>query len=137
MTALYSTTQIRRMERAAYAELAPGTLMQRAGAAACKAALALLSQEPAASRILVLAGPGNNGGDALVTAAQLAQQGLPVTVLLHADPGRYSAEAGEAYRRAKDSTLHWISDDEDIEALAQAPWSLVIDGLFGIGLQRP
>ncbi len=135
MTALYSIAQIRAIEHAAYAELAPGTLMQRAGAAACEAALGLLPATRMETRVLVLAGPGNNGGgDALVAASLLAQQGIAVSVFLHGDPARYSPEAQQAYGQAKNSSVRWIKSNDDIDA---TPWSLVIDGLFGIGLQRP
>lgn len=133
MTSLYSVTQLRAIERAACAGLAPGTLMQRAGSAACEAALRLLSAKAEHGPILVLAGPGNNGGDALVAAALLAQRGMSVTVLLHADTAKYSSESQEAYGLASASKLRFICIDDDIGSTS---WSLVIDGLFGIGLQR-
>src|SRR5690606_4439900 len=103
----------------------------------CAAALELLAGTSTGSRILVLAGPGNNGGDALVAATLLAQHGLAVTVLLHADLDRYAAEAMDAYAQARSSSLDWISGDENHGMISDTPWSLVIDGLFGIGLQRP
>lgn len=132
MTALYSIAQIRAIERAAYAELAPGSLMQRAGQAACETALSLLGPTPDHAAVLVIAGPGNNGGDALILASLLASQGIAVTILLHAHPQKYSAEAVEAYVQAKSSPARFININE----LSSMSWSLVVDGLFGIGLQR-
>jgi hydroxyethylthiazole kinase-like uncharacterized protein yjeF len=132
-TYLYSVSQIRAIEQAARIELVPGTLMQRAGRAACEAALELLPAPYSDAAVLVLAGPGNNGGDALVVAALLVQQGIRVTVLLHADPENYSGEARDAYTHATSSSIRFIGIGDDITS---TEWSLVIDGLFGIGLQR-
>ncbi len=126
---LYDVAGIRATERAALASLPPGTLMQRAGAATAALALSLLKQRD--GPVLVLAGPGNNGGDALDAAARLKQQGKAVSVVLLADPARLPVDAAAALKRAKDSTIPFIRLTD-----AQAPWALVIDGLFGIGLAR-
>src|SRR5439155_1369872 len=64
MRPLYTAAQIRDIECAAAAGLPPGTLMRRAGLAAANAALELLADQPDPI-VLVLAGPGNNGGAAL------------------------------------------------------------------------
>lgn len=116
MGALYSVAEIRQAERAAAAQLPPGTLMQRAGRAAGRIAVDLLAGAPPAHQVLVLAGPGNNGGDALEVAASLAQAGVGYTLV---QLGRADAPG----------------------ALSDVPpgreWALVVDGLFGIGLTRP
>ncbi|MFC0251869.1 NAD(P)H-hydrate dehydratase [Massilia consociata] len=131
---LYTVAQIRAIEQSAYATLPPGTLMQRAGRAAARFAMELLGERtPGNSRpVLVLAGPGNNGGDALEVAANLADAGIDATVL-HL-PGRQDAseETATAHERARDGTVGFIDmlpPDGD--------WGLVVDGLFGIGLARP
>jgi ADP-dependent NAD(P)H-hydrate dehydratase / NAD(P)H-hydrate epimerase len=103
-TAIYLTDDIRRLEAAAGDTTPP--LMERAGAAAAELAARLASEQ--AKDILVLAGPGNNGGDAKVVAARLKERFFRVTV----------ASAPE-------------------ELPATTSWGLVIDGLFGIGLGRP
>ncbi len=129
MISLYSVAQLRAIERAAASQLAPGTLMRRAGEAAANAALALLAGGP--GPVLVLAGPGNNGGDALDAAANLANAGIEVAVLQLAGSGARSPEAAHALARAE------ASDARFIDALLDAPdWTLAIDGLFGIGLAR-
>ena len=128
---LYTVAQLRAIEQAAYAGLAPGALMQRAGQAAADYALELLGERRELP-VLVLAGPGNNGGDALEAAARLAEAGVDATVL-HL-PGRRdaSSETAAAYDRARAGSVGWID-----MLPPDAEWGLVIDGLFGIGLDRP
>lgn len=135
MNPLYSVAEIRAIERSASLQLPPGALMQRAGLAGAKAALALLAQAPAHARVLVLAGPGNNGGDALETAAHLAHAGMRVTIWLIPAIGEASAERRQALARVQASTAHFAGSVA--EAIAATSWDLVIDGLFGIGLARP
>jgi ADP-dependent NAD(P)H-hydrate dehydratase / NAD(P)H-hydrate epimerase len=80
MNPIYSVAEIRATEQSAAPQLPPGALMQRAGQAAANAALDLLPFSPSSAKVLVLAGPGNNGGDALEAAAHLAHAGIQVTV---------------------------------------------------------
>jgi len=136
MNALYSVQQIREIEQAAHAALPQGTLMQRAGQVAAKTALALIPNPRGDAKILVIAGPGNNGGDALETAARLAQAGTQVTVLLYADPDRQSLDSKQAYARAESSMVRF-ADTTFLPDVSSTRWTLVIDGLFGIGLTRP
>jgi hydroxyethylthiazole kinase-like uncharacterized protein yjeF len=136
MTPLYSVSEIREIEQSALAVLPQGTLMQRAGRTAAQLAVDLLHGMAHDAAVLILTGPGNNGGDALETAAHLAHAGWQVYVLLLADPERQSADAKQALQRAQNSPVHFL----DASASLFAPtikWNLVIDGLFGIGLQRP
>ena len=101
MKALYTVAQIRAIEQAAAATLEPGTLMQRAGQAAAHVALALLAGQANRS-VLLLAGPGNNGGDALEAAANLAHAsaGVDVAVIYLAGPQPVSPETAQALARA-------------------------------------
>jgi hydroxyethylthiazole kinase-like uncharacterized protein yjeF len=100
---VYSSAAIRRIEQAAAGAVPP--LMERAGAAAADVAARIV---PAGGKdILVLAGPGDNGGDARLVAQRLAGMYFRVAVATRPDeipPGR--------------------------------KWGLVVDGLFGIGLAR-
>ncbi len=102
---VYSTAEIRRIEAAAAGERPP--LMERAGLAAAELAAKLASER--GKDILVLAGPGNNGGDARIAARILAERFFRVTTL---------------------------SAAEAVQLPAGKSWALVIDGLFGIGLTR-
>ena len=130
MQALYSVDEIRALERAAAAQLAPGTLMRRAGMAGANAALALLPAGEAHA-VLVLAGPGNNGGDALEVAAHLADADIDVTIIHLASGGAVAPETAQALVRARASSAVFAD-----AIAAGARWSLVVDGLFGIGLGR-
>ena len=124
---VYSVAQIRKIEESAMQNAAP-SLMERAGLAAAK-----LARELAANGkpILILAGPGNNGGDALVAARHLKAWWFRVTVVFTGDAAKLPADAAAALRAWMDAggTLH--------DAIpAREEWGLVIDGLFGIGLAR-
>lgn len=128
---LYTVAQLRDIERAAYAGLEPGALMRRAGEAAAQFALELLGNRRDLP-VLLLAGPGNNGGDALETAAILADAGIDATVLHLPGQRETSMEAASAHERAREGTVGFID-----MLPPDAEWGLVVDGLFGIGLARP
>jgi hydroxyethylthiazole kinase-like uncharacterized protein yjeF len=142
MNSLYTVAQIRAIEHTAAMHLPNGSLMQRAGQAAAKLALELCSVPHGHAKVLVLAGPGNNGGDALETAYKLALAGLQVSILLLAPPEQADAKA--ACLRAQSSPAHFLDPCLATETsasmtstISSTRWNLVIDGLFGIGLSRP
>jgi hydroxyethylthiazole kinase-like uncharacterized protein yjeF len=126
---VYRTAGIRDLETKALIGLQPPGLMERAGLAAAQ-----LARDLAISRgrgVLVIAGPGNNGGDAFVVARHLNSWSFKVSVVFTGDSAKLSADAKAAYGAWHDSggtTLDRIP--------AGQQWDLVIDGLFGIGLQR-
>ncbi len=132
-TALYRIAQIRAIEQAAFAVLPSFTLMQRAAQAVANTALTLVGTDVQDKQILILAGPGNNGGDALEASALLSQQGLKVSVLMLGEVTSLPADARTAYEHAKQASVCFLSLQK---AIAKPDWNLVIDGLFGIGLQR-
>ncbi len=140
MNRLYSIDDIRKIETSALDALPVGTLMQRAGKEAADFAKSVLSPSPQENnRILVLAGPGNNGGDALEMAANLADDGFSVSVLLALNRKPQSEEAKQALRRAAKTNIHWedsLSIGATLEYLEQQEWALVVDGIFGIGLRE-
>ena len=125
MTNLYTTARIREIEQA------HGTagLMERAGLATATLARELLGED--GDRILIIAGPGNNGGDALVAARLLKGWWFKVTVAFTGDRTHLPPDAAAALEAwlAVDGTLHTDLPDQI--------YDLVIDGLFGIGLTRP
>ncbi|MEH6721005.1 MAG: NAD(P)H-hydrate dehydratase [Aurantimonas endophytica] len=106
----------------------PGTtLMERAGAAVAKAALA---QFAGARRIAVLAGPGNNGGDAYVVARLLRDAGRDVRLYGLVDPSGLSGDAAAA-------ASAWRAPTLSLDGFEPEDADLVVDGLFGAGLARP
>ncbi|MFN3544506.1 MAG: NAD(P)H-hydrate dehydratase [Thiobacillus sp.] len=126
---LLSAAEVRTAERDWHASHPAESLMERAGRAAAELAgdIALDTGAP----VLVLAGPGNNGGDALVAARHLAQAGCRPVVVGRADPGKLSPDAAAA--RAV-----WLAAGGKIDAAMpqRDDFSLVVDGLFGAGLTR-
>jgi ADP-dependent NAD(P)H-hydrate dehydratase / NAD(P)H-hydrate epimerase len=143
MNSLYTVAEIRAIEHEAATHLPTGSLMQRAGQAAAKLALELCSVPHTHAKVLILAGPGNNGGDALEVAQSLALAGLQVSILLLAPPEQPDAKA--AWRRAQNSPAYFLDLESATETSAgitsaiitSTRWNLIIDGLFGIGLSRP
>ncbi|HEY9146816.1 MAG TPA: NAD(P)H-hydrate dehydratase, partial [Thiobacillus sp.] len=79
----------------------------------------------------ILAGPGNNGGDALVAARHLSIQGCRVAVVSRADPARLPPDAARAWTAWRESGGAILADIPPSQR-----FSLVIDGLFGVGLAR-
>jgi ADP-dependent NAD(P)H-hydrate dehydratase / NAD(P)H-hydrate epimerase len=109
------------------ARLPPGTLMQRAAAGLASACAGLVGRVYGA-RVVVLAGSGDNGGDALHAAARLARRGAAV-VAVAAAPRVH--EEGAAALRAAGGRLAAAADPAARAAIGAA--DLVIDGLLGIG----
>lgn len=124
--ALFAPAEMSAADRAAMAAGVPGpVLMHAAGLAVADA----LARRWARCRLLVLCGPGNNGGDGFVAASILAARGWPVTLVLL---GKTDALRGDA---AWAATL-WQGP---VLSAAQADFSacdLVLDALFGAGLSR-
>jgi ADP-dependent NAD(P)H-hydrate dehydratase / NAD(P)H-hydrate epimerase len=127
---IYRAADVRAVEIAAASAASAPNLMERAGAAAAE--LAREIDGGSGKPILVVAGPGNNGGDALVLARHLRQSWHSVTVVSDADEKKLSADARAAMREWRDA------GGTVLDALPAAPagWGLAVDGLFGIGLQR-
>lgn len=124
----YRSHELRSIEQAAAARSPAPALMERAGEAAAELAIQLLGNHYA---VLVLAGPGNNGGDALVAARHLKERWYQVTVVLACDPKKLPPDAAtalQAWRESGGNISSTIPTD--------GHWDLVIDGLFGIGLER-
>jgi ADP-dependent NAD(P)H-hydrate dehydratase / NAD(P)H-hydrate epimerase len=118
---------IRAAEHALMAQLRPGTLMQRAATGLAAVCAGLVSRVYG-SRIVVLAGSGDNGGDALHAGARLARRGARVVAV--AAGSRVHAEGADALRAAGGRVIG--ADDQGLPALIGAA-DLVLDGLLGIG----
>jgi hydroxyethylthiazole kinase-like uncharacterized protein yjeF len=129
-TRVFLAREIRAIEQAVLSQPSPPPLMARAGVAVAEFARDLLGDR--GKRVLLLAGPGNNGGDAFVAARQLKEWWCDVTVVFTGPEARLPADAKAALAdwRAAGGGLH-----ESIPS--HGDWHLIIDGLFGIGLERP
>ena len=100
-------------------------LMENAGRAVADAAGALLQGR----RVVVVAGPGNNGGDGFVAARHLAARGYAVRVSFVGDAKRLKGDAALAADR-------WSGPVEQASPGSIADCDIVIDALFGAGLDR-
>ena len=129
-TPVFLAREIREIEQAVRSQPSPPPLMARAGVAVAEFARDLLGER--GKRVLLLAGPGNNGGDAFVAARQLKDWWVDVTVVFTGMEAKLPADAKAALAdwRAAGGALH-----ESIPP--RGGWHLIVDGLFGIGLERP
>ena len=123
MNAAHRVAGIRAAEAGLMAELPAGALMQRAATGLAVACADLLGRVYG-SRVVVLAGTGNNGADALWAGALLAARGARVVAVLAGEPGEEGAPALAAALAAGART----GDESDL-----AGADLVVDGLVGIG----
>ena len=122
-----TTEEMERADRLTIAAGTPGfALMLSAGQAVAVAAMDLVEE----GSILVVAGPGNNGGDGFVAAAELAARGREVQVILLCERDRLQGDAASAARGWKFPVLPF-----NPQAIGRP--ALIIDALFGAGLNRP
>jgi hydroxyethylthiazole kinase-like uncharacterized protein yjeF len=124
---LHGVAESRAVEAEALAAHAPHELMERAGLAVARLALAVA---PHARCIWVACGPGNNGGDGLVAARHLQQAGKTLRVTLHGDAQRLPGDASHALHLARQQGI------EPSLAPPDGPVDLVIDALLGLGTSR-
>jgi ADP-dependent NAD(P)H-hydrate dehydratase / NAD(P)H-hydrate epimerase len=124
---LHSVAATRRIEQATAAQLAPHTLMQRAGLAVARLACAIA---PHAQTIWLACGPGNNGGDGLEAAMHLKQWGRDPVVTWLGDEARCPPDALLSLNRARQAGVSFAADPP-------AEYDFAIDALLGIGQSKP
>jgi ADP-dependent NAD(P)H-hydrate dehydratase / NAD(P)H-hydrate epimerase len=125
---LLSTDEMAEADRLTIASGVAGIeLMENAGRAVADTVAA---RHRLGTRITVLAGPGNNGGDGFVAARLLAERGYLVRVLTLASPDRFVGDAAKAVQ-----AFSGTAEPASAEALTGA--DVVVDALFGAGLVRP
>jgi hydroxyethylthiazole kinase-like uncharacterized protein yjeF len=124
---IYTTRAIRKLEE--LAAPASGALMERAGLAAAEFARGICGDT--AKSVLVIAGPGNNGGDAFEVAAHLKRWFFRVRVV-------FSGERDNLSKDARAALAKWEAEGGRLEKdiPGDAHFDLAVDGLFGIGLAR-
>lgn len=126
--ALLTTDQVTALEFSAVrAGTSVTTLMANAGQAAADVIMCQYEKQP----VLVLCGPGNNGGDGFALAKKLKDNLWPVAVAsFDVDQGQAS-DAAQAHRQA------WQIASLPLDPSILKEFSLIVDGLFGTGLTRP
>jgi hydroxyethylthiazole kinase-like uncharacterized protein yjeF len=121
-TAILTADEMRAAEQAVFdSGVLPYDLMERAGAAAAD----IIWRAGGLRDVLVLCGPGNNGGDGFVIARLLRERGVPVRV---AASGESRTESSRKARERWDGPVETLAD--------AAPATQLVDALFGIGLSR-
>jgi hydroxyethylthiazole kinase-like uncharacterized protein yjeF len=132
MRRTYNVAAVRAAERALMDLVPEGTLMRRAAAGLASVCVSLLGRRPGhvyGARVVVLAGSGDNGGDALYAGALLARRGAAVTAIA---AGPKAHEGGTAELRAAGGRVTGDREGRDAaDVIARA--DLIIDGLLGIG----
>jgi len=127
MIELLTTLEMAEADRLAIAGGVAGMdLMEQAGRAVAEA---VATHQLPGKRVVVVAGPGNNGGDGFVAARLLAERGYAVKVLLLGEPGRLKGDAAFAAKKWNGTVT------ANLDALDSA--DIVIDALFGAGIDRP
>ncbi len=128
--ALYRVEELRAIERTAAEVLPAGTLMARAG----RAAATFIAQRhvDAAHSVCIVCGPGNNGGDGFVVAAELRARGHDVLCVLLGVEQPTAADALDAHAR-------WTASGGRVQSRLpnDDTFDFVVDAMFGIGLARP
>ena len=125
MIELLTNAEMAEADRLTIASGVPGIeLMENAGRAVADVAGALPGR-----RVVVVAGPGNNGGDGFVAARHLAERGYVVRVSFMGDVKRLKGDAALAAKR-------WSGPIEQASPASLTNCDIVIDALFGAGLDR-
>jgi len=126
MLELLTTAEMAEADRLAIAGGVPGlTLMKNAGRAVADVACRAVE----CRRVVVVAGPGNNGGDGFVAARYLAERGYAVRVCFVGERTRLRGDAALAAEQ-------WTGPVEEASPAKLAGCDLIIDALFGAGLDR-
>jgi NAD(P)H-hydrate epimerase len=128
---VHRAATVHQLEQAAIASGTAGyTLMRRAGAAA----LAHVRQRwPTARSMVVVAGPGNNGGDGLVLAQLARDAGIFTHAMLVGDAAALRGEAQQALQDLRTAGM----DVQPFDASLLDSHDLIIDALLGIGVRAP
>src|SRR5262249_24937092 len=125
MLELLTTAEMSEADRLTIAGGTPGmTLMENAGRAVAEA-----TARTHGSRVIVVAGPGNNGGDGFVAARHLAEHGHKVRLCFVGDRAKLKGDAAQAAGR-------WSGPVDEASPPSLANCDAIVDALFGAGVDR-
>jgi hydroxyethylthiazole kinase-like uncharacterized protein yjeF len=133
----YNTQQIRQWDEFTIQNepIASYDLMERAATEACSAILKIIKPN---DKVMIICGNGNNGGDGFVIAHLLLKAGFDVSVLHFDAPDWFSKDTLYHYQKLilSNPTNVWQSND-NFKDFSIAEYDVMIDALFGSGLNRP
>ena len=126
MNEIFSSEEMKRFEQEQFLKRNSYSFMQKAGGQVFK----FINNRFKNKRpIIVLCGPGNNGGDGFVVARHLMDHGYPVKVYIFADANNYKGDALTAFKEFK-------GELKKISLFKLQKNALIVDAIFGIGLKR-
>ena len=135
---IFTTAQIRELDKYTieHEPIASLDLMERAARVLTQV---VVQEWTVATPIVIFAGPGNNGGDALAMARMLSEQNYQVIVYLFNISGHLSADCAANKQRLLDTKLakNFVEVSTEFDPPVLDSNTLVIDGLFGSGLNKP
>ena len=135
---IFTTAQIHELDKYTieHEPMASLDLMERAARALTQV---VVQEWTVATPIVIFAGPGNNGGDALAMARMLSEQNYQVSVYLFNISGHLSADCAANKQRLLDTKLakNFVEVSTEFDPPVLDSNTLVIDGLFGSGLNKP
>jgi len=126
MNEIFSSEEMKRFEQEQFLKRSSYSFMQKAGSRVFE----FISNNFKNKRpIIVLCGPGNNGGDGFVVARHLMDHGYSVEVYIFADANNYKGDALTAFKEFK-------GELKKISLFKLQKNTLIVDAIFGIGLKR-
>ena len=135
---IFNSTQIRELDKYTidHEPISSIDLMERAATAITQA---IADTWTTFTPMVVFAGPGNNGGDALAVARMLADKGYTVSVYLFNIKGTLSDECAENKRRVMENKriANFVEVIHEFDPPQLTTGTVVVDGLFGTGLDKP
>ena len=126
MNEIFNSKEMKRFEKGHFLKKSSFSFMKNAGEKVFKF---IINNFKNKQPIIVLCGPGNNGGDGFVIAKRLVDHGFTVKVYTFGNVNIYKKDALEAYR-------NYTGDIKKINLFKLKKNSLIVDALFGIGLKR-
>lgn len=134
---IFTSAQIRELDKYTieHEPIKSIDLMERAAKALT---WSIAERWPSTTPVIVFAGPGNNGGDALAVARMLSDQGYEVTSYLFNVTGHLSADCAVNKARLQEKkSRQFIEVTQEFDPPHLEKGMLVVDGLFGSGLNKP